>query len=469
MSPRRGPIYEHPPRYLQASSWGSDLDRGGARMAAVSGIDWASQWHDVDIADELGTRLLAARFAHDERGVCALIAALAEHGVERVAIERPDGLLVARLLAAGITVLAIHPNQVAAARDRFRAAAGKSDQFDGFVLRELGRTDSHRFPVLAPCGDETLALRALVRTREDLVGARVALANQLRAHLDAFWPGAARIFSDIDSPIALCFLPRSPGPADARGLGPKRLAAFLARHAHCGRKTPEALLARLRSAPTAAIGELETEARRTAVLGLASALRPLVEQISQLTSEIRGAIHAHPDGPIFLSFFRDPKSVITAAGLLAELGDNRHRYPTRDSLASDAGMAPVAIESGKRRTAAFRWACDKRLRNHLAVLADSSRHHHPWAADIYQRARDRGCDHPHACRILGRAWTRVLWRCWQDHTTYDTTQHQAATRHLTPTRGHRASHVGAPRTGSGASTGSPSQTRRTTRSAARPS
>src|SRR4051794_27656599 len=214
MSPRRGPIYEHPPRYLQASSWGSDLDRGGERMAAVSGIDWASQWHDVDIADELGTRLLAARFAHDERGVCALIAALADHAVELVAIERPDGLLVGRLLATGITVLAIHPNQVAAARDRFRAAAGKSDRFDAMVLCELARTDRHRFPALAPSGDETLALRALVRTREDLVAARVALANQLRAQLDCFWPGAKQIFADIDSPIALAFLQRYPSPTD---------------------------------------------------------------------------------------------------------------------------------------------------------------------------------------------------------------------------------------------------------------
>jgi transposase len=400
-------------------------------MAAVSGIDWAAEWHDVDIADEHGTRLLAARFAHDERGVCALIAALREHGVCRVAIERPDGLLVARLLAAGISVLAIHPNQVAAARDRFRAAAGKSDRFDGFVLRELCRTDHHRFHVLAPCGDETLALRALVRTREDLVGARVALANQLRAQLDAAWPGATRIFREIDSPISLAFLARYPSHTDARGLGPKRLDAFLARHAYCGRKTPEALLERLRSAPTPQLGEHESDARRNAVLGLIAALTPLVAQISQLTGEIRGAIQRHPDGPIFLSLFRDPKSVVCAAGLLAEIGDNRARYPTDDSLAADGGQAPVTKQSGKHHAVSFRWACDKRLRNHIGTLADSTRHWHPWARDVYQRARDRGCDHPHAIRILGRAWTRVLWRCWQDRVPYDPSQHRALTRHLT--------------------------------------
>ena len=399
-------------------------------MAAVSGIDWAAEWHDVDIADAHGTRLLAARFAHDERGICALIAALREQRVCRVAIERPDGLLVGRLLAAGITVLAIHPNQLAAARDRFRAAAGKSDPFDSFVLRELCRTDSHRFPALAPCSDETLALRALVRAREDLVAARVALANQLRAQLDAAWPGATKIFNEIDSPIALAFLSRYPSHADAHALGPKRLDGFLARHGYCGRQTPEQLLGRLRSAPTPALGEHESDARRSAIVGLVSALEPLVAQISQLTGEIRGAMHRHPDGPIFLSFFRDPKSVICAAGLLAEIGDNRARYPTPDTLAADAGHAPVTKKSGKHHAVGFRWACDKRLRNHIGVLADATRRWHPWAHDVYQRASDRGADHPHATRILGRAWTRVLWKCWQDRVPYDPTQHRALTRHL---------------------------------------
>ncbi len=400
-------------------------------MAAVCGIDWAAEHHDVRIADERSGAVLAERrFAHDQAGIDAVIDLLISCEVTRVAIERPDGLLVGRLLAAGVTAIAMHPNQVAAARDRFHAAAGKSDRFDAMVLCELARTDAHRFAVLAPGADHTLALRALVRTREDLVAARVALANQLRAHPDAFWPGAARIFAELDSPIALAFPARYPSPADARGLGPKRLAAFLARHAYCGRKTPEALLERLRSAPTAAIGELETEARRSAVEGLVRVLHPIIGQISQLTSEIRGAIRAHPDGSIFLSFFRDPKSVICAAGLLSEIGDNRARYPRDETLAADGGQAPVTKQSGKHRAVSFRWACDKRPRNHIGVLADSTRHRHPWAHDVYQRAIDRGADHPHALRILGRAWTRVLSRCWQDHTPYNPTQHRALTHHL---------------------------------------
>jgi transposase len=400
-------------------------------MAAICGIDWAAEFHDLHIADEQGSPLLERRFSHDEAGLAGLIELLRARGVELVAIERPNGLLVGRLLAAGIAVMAVHPNQLAAARDRYRAAAGKSDRFDAMVLCELARTDRHRFQPVAPSSDETLALRALVRTREDLVEARVALANQLRAQLDAFWPGAARIFADVDSKIALAFLARYPSPADTRGLGPKRLAGFLARHGYCGRRSVDQLLERLRGAPTAAVGELEQDARRAAVVGLVTALGPIVEQIAELTSQIAGAVRAHPDGPIFLSFFKDPKSVVTAAGLLAEIGDNRARYPTAQALAADAGQAPVAIESGKRRSACFRWACDKRLRAHLAVLADSTRHWHPWARQRYRTAIRRGQDHPHACRTLGRAWTLVLWRCWQDRTPYNPTKHRALTHQLT--------------------------------------
>jgi transposase len=204
-------------------------------MPAICGLDWASEWHDVCIADHDGRLLIERRFTHDEAGLGELIDLLIERRVALVAIERPEGLLVGRLLAAAIKVLAIHPNQVAAARERFRAAAGKSDRFDAFVLCELARTDQHRFAALAPSSDETVALRVLVRTRADLVGIRVHLANQLRAQLDTSWPGARRIFAAVDTPIALAFLARYPAPSDTVGLGPKRLEGFLARHAYCGR------------------------------------------------------------------------------------------------------------------------------------------------------------------------------------------------------------------------------------------
>jgi len=392
-------------------------------MAATrtAGIDWASEAHEACISEE---GVVAERFSapHDERGIAGLAQRLTQADISRVAIERPDGILVERLLDAGIEVLAIHPNQVKAARPRFAVAHGKSDRFDAYVLAELARTGAHRFGALVPDSDETKALKALARSREDLVGVRVELANQLRAQLAAFWPGAL-IFADVDSLISLAFLRRCPTPADAKGLGPRRMEAFLARHRYCGRRSPEELLERMRSAPAGRAGELETKARRAVVLGLVTALEPVVAEISELTSQIRGALAAHPDREVFAPLFRDKKTAVSPATLIAELGDCRERYPTEAAMAAGAGMSPVALESGKLRVATFRRACDKRLRTAVARLADSTRHWHPWAQEVYRKARARGQDHPHAIRTLGRAWIRVLWRCWRDRVPYDPARH----------------------------------------------
>jgi transposase len=402
-------------------------------MGNGAGIDWATEKHDVLIEDADGNELLAATFAHDEDGISALCAALACFDVEVVAIERPDGLLVDRLLDAGIAVLALHPNQVKAARDRFRASGGKSDRFDCFVLCELARTDRHRFRLLEPDSDQTKALRALVRAREDLVGAKVALGNQLRAELERFWPGPIGLFNDLDSRISLAFLARYPSPEDARLLGEKRLAAFLKTQNYNNRKTPGELLERLRSAATGRAGEAEAHSRRQVVLALVAALQIMVAQIVALEREITAGLDAHPDGQIFRSFLRSRASVVCAATLLVEIGDCRARYPHRDAIAADSGQAPVAVESGKRKHARFRWACNKRLRNALGVLAHATRLWNPWAADRYANARQRGHNHRRALRTLGRAWTQIIWRCWQTRTPYDPARHTGLQHHIAVT------------------------------------
>lgn len=400
-------------------------------MGNFAGVDWASEKHDVLVADGAGVELFAGTFVHDEPGIRSLCAVLVKRDVQIVAIERPDGLLVERLLETGIRVLALHPNQVKAARDRFRASGGKSDRFDCFVLCELARTDNHRFRVLEPDSDQTKAIRALTRSREDLVHARVALAQQLRAELERFWPGPIGLFSTLDSPISLAFLARYPSPGDTRGLGEKRLAVFLKGHGY-SHKSATQLLGHLKAAPQGRAGDVETRTRRSIVLHLTQTLQVLGQQVRELETEIADALDAHPDGEIFRSFFKST-AVICAATLLAEIGDCRGRYPHRDSIAANAGQAPVAVESGKRKHAKFRWACNKRLRNALSTLAHTTCRWNPWAADRYSNARARGHNHRRALRTLGRAWTRIIWTCWQAHTPYNPARHTGLQQHLTIT------------------------------------
>lgn len=396
-------------------------------MRYFVGLDWASREHAVCVVDDSGA--IKDRFAveHSTAGMeqfAGRLRALAAKGEVRVAIERPTGIIVDTLVEWGVTVVPIHPNAVKATRPRYSAAQGKTDAGDAYLLADLLRTDGHRFRVLRPLSDETKALRGLVRLRDDLVAQRVALANQLRCLLEQFWPGAAAIFADVDSPIALDFLERYPTPASASALGEKRMAAFMARHAYCGRRTAVELLQRLRAAPASVTGELEAEAKGECVRALVAVLRPLAARVQTLTAAVEHAVEAHPDGEVVTSLFRSGR--VCAAQILAELGDDRARFASAEHLAAEAGVAPVTRESGKHRAVGFRWACNKRLRGALTCLADSSRKTSPWAAAMYQRARDRGCDHAHACRILARAWCRVLWSCWQKQTPYDPSKHAAA-------------------------------------------
>jgi transposase len=398
------------------------------QMGFRIGLAWGGAAHNLCILDTQGA--IATRFevAHAAKGLTELKARLAHFGDPAelpVAIERPSGLVVEALLAAGHPVVPIHPNVVKASRPRYRAAGGKSDPGDAYLLADLLRTDGHRFRPLAPCSDEIKALRALVRGRDDLVVTRVALANQLRSLLEGFWPGAAAIFADVDSPIALAFLRRYPTPDSAARLGEERLAAFLGQHQYCGRRTPAALLPRLRASPAGLAGEAETDGKGELVRALAATLEALVTQITKLTSCIRHAVADLPDGQIVMSFPRTGR--ICAAQILAELDDVRERYLTADQLAAEAGLCPVTHQSGKSRGVTFRWACNRRLRQALTCFADNSRHSCAWAANIYRRARMRGCRHPRAIRILGRAWLRVLWRAWIDRQPYDPAHHAALT------------------------------------------
>jgi transposase len=389
-----------------------------------AGLDWASHTHAVCVIDERGAIRVQFEIAHDKAGLAELRRKLKVCGVQAVAIERPSGLIVDALMEAGFIVVPIHPNVVKATRPRYRSHGGKSDRSDAYLLADLLRTDGHRFAPLAPQSDEIRALRALVRGRDDLVATRVQLANQLRTLLESFWPGAAAVFADVDSPIALSFIERYPTPGSAARLGPKRMAAFCAQHAYSGRRSAAELLERLHQAASGLAGELEMDAKGELARSLAKTLNRLVEQIRRLSGRIERFVASLDDGQIIMSFPRSGR--ICAAQILAELGSVRERFDSVERFTAEAGVAPVTYESGKSKAVAFRWACNHRLRAALTCLADNSRHASVWAASLYAQARARGCDHPHATRILARAWAGVIWRAWQDRKLYDPIHHRAA-------------------------------------------
>lgn len=386
------------------------------------GVDWAKDDHAVAVVDADGEVLDRFSVAHDAAGLKSLVKRLLRRQVGEVGIERPDGPVVEALLAAGLTVFVIPPGQVRSLRSRYGSAGNKDDRFDAYVLADVVRTDRRRLRPLVRDSPATTALRRLVRARKDLVGHRVAVANQLRAHLQIVFPGAAGLFAEIDSDISLRFLERFTTQAQASWLSPKRLAAWLRGAHYCGRTTPETLHARLTGAPRAEGGDHDGADAAT-TLAFVATLRALNTQIAALADRIAEQLGLHPDGPVFTALPR--AGTVRAARLLAEIGDARGRFPTPESLACLAGVAPSTRQSGRTRAVTFRWGADKQLRDALCDFAGDSRHANPWAADLYQRARQRGHDHPHAVRILARAWVSIIWRCWQDGVPYDPESHGA--------------------------------------------
>jgi hypothetical protein len=73
------------------------------------------------------------------------------HEVTLVAIERPDGLLVERLLDAGLRILPLHPNQVAATRDPEVLMADLAALPVG-TTKEIRRVHHAVLPLRLDCG-----------------------------------------------------------------------------------------------------------------------------------------------------------------------------------------------------------------------------------------------------------------------------------------------------------------------------
>jgi transposase len=384
-----------------------------------TGIDWAAETHAVCVLDAAGKIKTQFTIAHSADGFADLLRRLgrlaADRGDVPVAIERPDGRLVDALLEAGHPIVPVSPNAIKAWRDGEVLSGAKSDAGDAAVIAEYLRLRSHRLRTAVPYSAQTRALRTVVRTRDDIA-----------ALLDHHWPGAKAVFADIESPIALDFLTRYPTAAHAAHPGEQRLAAFCVKHGYSGRRPAAELLARLRAAPAGTTDETLTDAIRDAVLALVTVLKTLGCARKDLDRSVAAHLGEHPDRKIFTSLPRSGQ--INAAQVLAEWGDSRAAYDSPDAVAALAGLTPVTTQSGKHHAVHFRWACNKRFRVALTTIADNSRHASPWAASVYTAAIARGHDHPHAIRILARAWTRVIYRCWLDGVPYDPEQHGNAIR-----------------------------------------
>lgn len=395
------------------------------RTRAFAGIDWGGHEHQLCVVDDAGQKRLELRIGHDVAGLEELFRELAKHG-DRVpiAVERAEGLLVEHLQAHGYPVFPVSPRIAARARERYRVAPIKDDRFDAFVLADTLRHEHEHWRALAVPSPLLAELRALTRDRGRLLETQQATEAQLRAILEAYHPAPARLFSSLDRQIALAFIEDYTTPAVASRVRTARMSGFLKRNAYTGRVPAQVLADRMRA--NLLSGSAGTVAGKAhSAKTFAHLLGAMNEALTGLDDAIASVLAEHSDAPIFASF--PGVGPILTAVLLAEIGEDRSRYPTPETLLAESGLAPVTRSSGRSRSVRFRYAANTRLREATMWWAFNSLKTSPWAAAAFRQGRDeRGQRYHRALRGLAARWVRVAWRCWQDGTTYDPALHTGA-------------------------------------------
>lgn len=138
---------------------------------------------------------------------------------------------------------------------------------------------------------------------------------------------------------------------------------------------------------------------------------------------LRELLDTHPDTPIFTSF--PGIGPVIAGVLISEMGEARERFPSANALLAETGLAPVTRASGRTRQVRFRYAANRRMRHAIDWWMFVATREDDWSGDSYAHARAAGQGHHRALRGLGARWTRILWRCWHDHSTYNPAIHHS--------------------------------------------
>jgi transposase len=346
-----------------------DADTERTPMTVFCGIDWSEDHHDVAVVDTNGQLVAKQRVSDDAVGFGQLLGLLAEAGDRPqepipVAIETARGLLVACLRATGRPVYAINPLAVARYRQRHAVSGKKSDHADALVLANILRTDQAAHRPLPADSELVRAIAVLARAQQDAVWDRTQAHHKLRSLLREYYPGFLAAFRDsrggILRPEARALLAAAPTPAQAVRLTPAELVGLLRQAGRQRRLAAHA--ARLRqvfAAPCLRQPPLVEQAMGRHAVALLRALEAACVNTEELATATEQAFDRHPDAKIITSFAGLGR--LTGARVLAELGDDRSRFPVAKAVKAYAGAAPVTRASGKSLLVTHRRIKNQRL------------------------------------------------------------------------------------------------------------
>ena len=391
------------------------------------GIDWADETHQVCILDEQGRTLDSFGIAHGRKGFELAHAKIAKYSAPaeaRVAIETRDSLFVDFLLELGYALYFLNPKQTNRLRDRYRMSDSKSDAFDAYVLADAVRRDPEFFNALSALDELSLRLRLLTRTREGLVGRKVAVVNEITAHLKRYFPVARELFGGVDNTQTIAFLLQYPTYEQARTVSEGRITALLVKQAkispaiaarHAARA--RALLKEPQASPSASV----TRAYPCAVKSLLRQLQSILVELDALDAEIAHNYKDHPNKELLDSL---PGVAGTLGPVLAaELGADVQRFAGLRALKAFAGTCPVTKQSGKWHSIHIRRACNGHVRRALHLASRSALSSARWARELFDRLRREGKSYGRSLRAVGDQLIEILYVLLLRRVRYDETYH----------------------------------------------
>jgi transposase len=390
------------------------------------GDDWAEDHHDVEVMDTGGHRLARARLPEGVAGMARLHAMIGElvgedaEDVEvLVGIETDRGPWVAALVAAGYTVLAVNPLQAARFRDRLGVSGAKSDAGDAHVLADMVRTHAHELRPVAGDSARAEAVKVVARTHKTLIWERTRHTQRLRHALRDYFPAALVAFADLDAPDTLELLAAAPTPAQAARLTLPRISAVLKRARRRNVADKAAAVQAALRAEHLGQPEVITDAYAASVQALIAVLTVLNTQIKTLQGQVEAHFGRHPAAEIICS--QPGLGPVLGARVLAEFGDDPHRYISAKARKNYAGTSPITRASGKKKLALARYVHNDRLIDALMTQAFNALSRSPGARAYYDRQRARGAGHNPALRQLANRLVGILHGCLKTGTLYNET------------------------------------------------
>jgi transposase len=393
-------------------------------MRLFVGDDWAEDHHDVELMDAAGRVLARKRLPEGVAGMARLHEMIGQQLGEDaddaevvVGIETDRGPWVLALASAGYTVYGVNPLQASRYRERLGVSGAKSDAGDAHMLADMVRTDSHQLRAVAGDSADAEALKVLARTHKTLIWERTRQVQRLRHQLLAYYPAALDAFDDLDAPDTLELLGKAPDPARAAKLTRAQVSAALkrARRRNITDKAT-AILAALRS-PQLGQPPAVAAAYAATVRSLIALITVLNEQVKTLQGQVEENFGRHPDAEIYRS--QPGLGAILGARVLAEFGDDPHRYADGKSRRNYAATSPITRASGKKKVVAARFIHNDRLVDALNAQAFASLNASPGARALYDDLRARGIEHNDALRRLANRLVGILHGCLKTRTLYD--------------------------------------------------